>query len=370
LLEHRTGHPIISLYLDLDPERFATPPARSAQIRSLIDQAARDLDGSAAGLSHDDLVTLRADLHRIDDYLSSPGAPFQGAGALGVFVSGQDDLFEVVQLPRPVPGRVVIGRSPFVEPLVAFLEQRRWLVALVNRRVGRVLGGPVDSLEEQAKFDEYVHGQHDQGGWSQARYERSIEKDTDDHLRRVAEGLNQRWRTERFDRAALGGPVEIVPRLEAHLAAEVKASLAPERVEVDLSSANDAEIRHALAKLVVEDEKRSEREALDRLAAGVGTGGRAVGGPEDTLQALNERRVQLLLLEPGFDRPGFRCQGCGLLMLEPGERCPADGGPLEELEHLREATIEAALSQGAEVMVLRHYPDLGPLQGIGALLRF
>jgi hypothetical protein len=59
-----------------------------------------------------------------------------------------------------------------------------------------------------------------------------------------------------------------------------------------------------------------------------------------------------------------------LLMLEPGERCPADGGPLEELEHLREATIEAALSQGAEVMVLRHYPDLGPLQGIGALLRF
>ena len=38
LIEHRTGHPIISLYLDLDPEHFATPPARSAQIRSLIDQ--------------------------------------------------------------------------------------------------------------------------------------------------------------------------------------------------------------------------------------------------------------------------------------------------------------------------------------------
>jgi len=57
-------------------------------------------------------------------------------------------------------------------------------------------------------------------------------------------------------------------------------------------------------------------------------------------------------------------------MLESDGRCPADGGPIEELEHLREAVIEAALAQGADVMVVRHYPDLGPLQGIGALLRF
>lgn len=370
LLEHRTGHPIVSLYLDLDPERFATPPARAAQVRSLIDQASRQLESAAAGLSHEDKVTLRADLRRIDDYLSSREPPFQGAGALGVFCSGQDELFEVVQLPRPTPGRVVIGRSPFVEPLVTALAQRRWLVALVSRRAGRVLAGPVDRLEEQADFSEYVHGQHDQGGWSQARYERSIEKDTDDHLRRVAEGMYERWRTERFDRVALGGPVEIVPRLEAHLAAEVKANLAPGRVEVDLSSANDGEIRHALAKLVLEDEKQREREALDRLAAGVGTGRRGVAGPEATLEALNERRVQTLLLEPGFDRRGARCQSCGLLMLETGARCPADGGPVEEVEHLREAAIEAALGQGADVMVVRHYPDLGPLQGIGALLRF
>ena len=372
LIGLRTGHPIISLYLDLDPERFATPPARSAQIRSLIDQASRKLDG-ADGLSHEDLVTLRADVQRIDDYLTSRGevgGQFKGAGALGVFCSGLDDLFEVVQLPRPVPGRVVIARSAYLEPLVASLQERRWLVALVNRRMGRVLGGPVDRLEEHANLYDYVRGQHDQGGWSQSRYERSIEKDTDDHLKRVAEGVNQRWRSERFHRAAVGGPVEIVPRLEAHLAAEVKANLAPGRVDVDLSSAGDGEIRHALAKLVTEDEKQLEREALDRLAAGVGTGGRGAGGPGDVLEALNERRVQTLLLEPGFDRRAWRCRSCGLLMLEPEERCPADGGAVEELEHVREAVIEAALGQDAEVMIVRHYPDLGPFQGIGAILRF
>ncbi|HYB30159.1 MAG TPA: Vms1/Ankzf1 family peptidyl-tRNA hydrolase [Solirubrobacteraceae bacterium] len=372
LIEHHTGHPVISFYLDLDPERFATAPPRAAQIRSLIDQAARELDEAAGALSHDDRIGLRRDLERIDDFLSSPTGrgEFQGAHALAVFCSGRDDLFEVVKLPRAVPGRVVIGRTPYVEPLVAALEERRWLVALVNRRLGRVLGGPVDRLEENGSFGDYVHGQHDQGGWSQARYERSIEKDVDDHLRRVADAVNQRWRSEAFHRAAVGGPVEIVPRLEGFLAAEVRAHLAPGRVEVDLSSAGDDEIRRALASLVLEDEKQLERDALDRLAAGIGSGGRAVGRPEDTIEALNERRVQTLLLEPGFDRRGARCLTCGLLMLEPHDRCPADGGDVEEVEHLREAAIEAALAQDAEVSFVRHYPDLGPLQGIGALLRF
>jgi peptide chain release factor subunit 1 len=372
LIEHRTGHPVISFYLDLDPERFATAPPRAAQIRSLIDQAARELDEAAGTLSHDDRIGVRKDLERIDDFLSSPTgrAEFQGAQALAVFCSGRGGLFEVVKLPRPVPGRVVIGRTPHVEPLVAALGERSWLVALVNRRLGRVLGGPIDRLEENGSFGDYVHGQHDQGGWSQARYERSIEKDVDDHLRRVADAVNQRWRGERFHRAALGGPVEIVPRLEGFLAAEVRANLAPGRVEVDLSSANDDEIRRALYSLVLEDEKQLERDALERLAAGIGSGGRAVGGPQDTIEALNERRVQTLLLEPGFDRRGARCLSCGLLMLEPQDRCPADGGEIEEVEHLREAAIEAALAQDAEISFVRHYPDLGPLQGIGALLRY
>ncbi|HEY4828529.1 MAG TPA: Vms1/Ankzf1 family peptidyl-tRNA hydrolase [Solirubrobacteraceae bacterium] len=372
LIERRTEHPVISLYLDLDPDRFATAPARAAQIRSLIDQAARELEEAADGLGHDERIGLRKDLQRVDDFLGSTAgkAEFQGAHSLAVFCSSRDDLFEVVKLSRPVPGRVVIARTPYVEPLVATMRERRWLVALVNRRLGRVLGGLADRLEEDGSFEDYVRGQHDQGGWSQSRYERSIEKDTDDHLRRVAEAVNQRWRSEDFHRAALGGPVEIVPRLEGFLSAEVRANLASGRVEVDLSSANDEEIRRSLAKLVVEDEKQLERDALDRLAAGVGTGGRAVGGAEDTLEALNERRVQTLLLEPGFDRRGARCLSCGLLMLEATDRCPADGGEVEEVEHLREATIEAALAQDADVMIVRHYPDLGPLGGVGALLRF
>ncbi|HZU40545.1 MAG TPA: Vms1/Ankzf1 family peptidyl-tRNA hydrolase, partial [Solirubrobacteraceae bacterium] len=359
----------ISLYLDLDPERFATAPARASQVRSLVDEAAKEIE-ALDGLEHDERVGLREDLDRVKDYLLSREAPFQGARALAVFCSGRDELFETIQLARPVPGRVVLDSAPYVEPLLAAVTRREWCVMLVSRRQARVFTGPADTLAERQDVEDSTHGQHDQGGWSQARYERSVEKDVDEHLRLAAEIIERRCRRDGFDRLALGGPPEIVPRLEALLSDEVRARLVPERLEVDVSTTGEAELREALQPIAEADERRSERDALDRLAAGVGSGGRGVGGPQDTVAALNERRVEALLLEPGFDGYGERCPSCGLLVLDADGHCPADGSALERVEHLREALVEAALAQDAEVMIVRHYPDLGPFRGVGAVLRF
>lgn len=368
LVVQRPGHRVVSLYLDLDPERFATPPARTSQVQSLIDEAAKNIDDTE--LDHGDKVALRGDLQRVREYLLSGDPPFQGARALAVFCSGPADLFEVMQLPRSVPGRVVIDSGPHVEPLLAVAAQREWCVVLVNRRVARLFAGSADTLSERTEVQDDVHGQHDQGGWSQPRYERSVEKEVDDHLRGVAELIERRCRAHGFDRLVLGGPPEIVPRLEALLSEEVSARLASGRVEADVSSASESEVRTSLLGLAQEDERRIEREALDRMAAGVGSGGRGAGGPADTVAALNERRVATLLLEDRFDATGQRCPTCGMLVLDGDGRCPADGSELEDVEHLREAVTEAALAQDADVVFVRHHPDLGPFRGIGAVLRF
>lgn len=322
LVQHRPGHRVISLYLDLDPERFATAPARSAQIRSLTDEAAKELDGMD-GLGHAERVGLREDLDRVRDFLLSGEPPVRGARALAVFCSGRGDLFETIRLPRPVPGRVVIDAAPYVEPMLAAAVRREWLVLLVNRRQARVFTGPADAVvERQEAFDD-TRGQHDQGGWSQSRYERSIEKEVDEHLRATAEIVERRWRRDGFDRLAVGGPPEIVPRLEGLLSGDVRTRLVPERLEVDVATTGESALRDALSALAEADERRSER-----------------------------------------------CPSCGLLVVGGDGRCPADGTELEPVEHLREATVEAALAQDAEVVVVRHHPDLGPFRGIGAVLRF
>ena len=369
LVGRRSGHPVISLYLDLDPERFATGQARSSQVTSLLDEAAREIERDDS-LSHDDRGSLREDLDHLRGYLHSSEPPFQGAGALAVFCSSRDDLFETVRLPQPTPGRVAVQTAPYIAPLIEAAEQRAWCVVLVNRRAVRVFTGPPDQLQERQTEEHDVHGEHQQGGWSQARYERSVEKDVDEHLRHAAEILHRRWRRQRVDRIVIGGPAETVPRFEAMLAEEIRAAVLPERVEVDVSSSSEDHVREAIAEVVQIDQQRRERQSLDRMAAGIGGGGRAVGGPEATVAALNERRVEALLLAPDYDGRAARCPACGILVLEDGGSCPADGTELESVEHLREAAIEAALTQDAEVTVVRHHPDLGPFQGIAALLRF
>src|SRR5438105_15491255 len=114
LVQHRGPHRVVSLYLDLDPERFATPPARASQLRSLLDQAQRDVqqDGS---LDHDERLALREDLQRIKSFFASSQAPFKGARALAIFCSTRDGLFETVQLGRPAAGRGGIDQAPYGE---------------------------------------------------------------------------------------------------------------------------------------------------------------------------------------------------------------------------------------------------------------
>lgn len=367
LAAQHPNHRVVSLYLDLDPEEFAAPPARASQITSLIDEAAKRVEDERPELDHDDLIGLREDLDRVRDYLLSDEPPFEGARALAVFCSGRVDLFEVIQLTEPVEAQVVIENAPFVEPLIRAGTSRRWCVALVSRREARLFTGPADRLRELGSFED---GQHQLGG-SQARGERRYEHEADEHLRHVAELLFRRYRHERYDRLALGGPNEVVARLEGFLHNDLRPALVGERLSIDLSSASDDDVRAAVLALAHEDDRAHEREALDRLAEGIGADGRAAGGPEDVLAALNERRVQTLLLDEQFDRAGGRCPTCGLISLAADVPCPTgDGGTLEPQAHIRESAITLAVGQDAEVIVVTQYSDLGTFQGIGAVLRF
>ena len=122
--------------------------------------------------------------------------------------------------------------------------------------------------------------------------------------------------------------------------------------------------------MVEADDRRTERELLDRLTERAAGGGRATMGLDDTVGALNERRVAHLLIDPGLEGQALRCPACGLLVLESDGSCPADGSPLRRVEDVCEAVVEAAVVQGAAVTVVRHHEDLQRVARIGALLRF
>jgi peptide chain release factor subunit 1 len=366
LAQFRLDRPLVlSLYLDLDPAQFATPPARATAVRSLLDEAERRLR-ARDGLQHQDRADLQASLERAAALLEHD-LPTEGAHGVAVFASNASGLFEVLPLPRPVPSRVAIGRSPLVGPLARLERRERWCIALVSRRDARIFRGSPENLREIEQIHDVVFGQHDQGGWSQARYQRGIEKEKDDHLRHTADALMKHFKRRPFQRLIVGGPREVGADFESKLHGYLSERLAG-RIEVDVDSATPEQVLQKARPLFDKLEAEREAAALDRL----GEGGRAALRLDQVLRALNERRVECLLLDERFAAPGTSCPECGWLGPGGERTCPVDGHELEQQEDLTEAAIELTLQQSAEILAVRRRREELEERagGVAALLRF
>jgi peptide chain release factor subunit 1 len=356
---------VLSLYLNLDPSDFATPPARASAITSLLDDAARQAREN--GSEHDEQVALREDVERARRFFERDFSARQ-AGSLALFACGPAGLFEALRLPRPVASEAVIDDTPWVEPLARLGTRERLCAVLVNRRCGRILRGGRESLQEVAALDDDVHGQHDQGGWSQARYQRGIEKEVEDHLRNVAHAVFRGWKRAPFDRLVVGAAPELFPAFEHHLHPYLRDALCG-RVDLDVEHAGHDDVVRAVQPLLEERDRERERAALARLDGGLG-GGRAAAGLDAVLTALNERRVEMLLFRDGDAAPGVSCPRCGWLGTEAAE-CPVDGAPLDRRANVLEDANEAAVLQSAEPLAVRHRgDDIAAHGGVAAVLRF
>jgi peptide chain release factor subunit 1 len=372
----REGGKVLSVYVDLDPSEFGTNPARATAITSVLDEAERELRDAPA-LERRAREGLRSGLERARTFLEQE---FDASGAHGValFCDSGADLFEALKLPVGLGHKAVIDNAPFVEPLAGLDVGVRFLIVLCNRRVGRLLVGSADGLHEVARIESDVHGQHRQGGLSQPRYERSVENEALAHVRRVGELAGRRFGRRALDGVLLGAPEEMMGRLSESLPNGLRARVVG-RVEVDVDSASPEDVLASAGHVLQRIHREREDEALDRLREGLSGGPRpAAARIADVLVALNERRVETLVIAAGTTAPGRECPQCGWLGVA-GDVCPADGSATIVREDVIGPAVQRALMQSADVRILRRREAdgepavAGPLDfygGIGAVLRF
>jgi peptide subunit release factor 1 (eRF1) len=339
------GHAVLSIYVDLDTSRFPTPGTRAGEVRALLAEARRqaEADGRPDAL---------ADVERVGELLEHEA--MLAGGGLAVFSAAEAGVLEVVRLPEPVEPMVALDTRPWLAPLAAALSGGDWVVALVTRRRARVFRGDPHSLLEIASLTDVVHGRHAQGGWSQAGYQRGIEQQVDEHLRRTAELLLRAHQRRPFEHLVLGASDSLWRELLHSLHPELRERLM---------------VTHALAPVVERFEREHERALLAHLDAGISQGGTAVSGLDGVLEALEHDRVSVLMLTESVRLNGFVCPRCGRLTATNGA-CTHDASPLEPVD-AAERAVDAAIRQSAEVDVFHH--DAAALDergSIAALLRY
>jgi peptide chain release factor subunit 1 len=355
----------ISMYVDLGPSVAPTAGDIDSRFNALLNEgekiAGRDT------LSHDARAALKADLQRIRRFFD---ADFDrdGVHGLAIFAAGGDNVWTPLALSERVPDAIKVRRDFHVAPLVSLVGRSDGaLVAVVGREQGHLYRLRDGRLEEVVDRTEEQPGRHDQGGWSQARYQRHIENLVQEHFKGVAEALDRQLRRAHGPRVVLIASEEARSEFINNLSNEARGAIVG-ATQAE-SHATPAELLDVAKPYLVQARVADERVVLDRWREEVGRNGRATSGWEQTLEAASDGRVELLLVQDGVEREAWQCPACGRGSAAGGS-CPLDGTSLERVADGLDVAIHRTLVHGGTVLVCEAHRDLDPVGGIGALLRY
>jgi peptide chain release factor subunit 1 len=353
-----------SLYLNLDPSDVPTAGDAQVRMNALLSAASKS---DRKDLTHEQRTSLKSDWDRIAHWFDDDFER-NGSRGLAVFAAGLDNFWRTLPLPEPVADKVKVGRDFQLAPLVPLVARADGtIVAVVGREQGRLYRLRAGRLEELVQHFDEQPGQHDQGGWSQARYHRHIEKLVQEHLKGVAEDLDRSRRQLQAPRVVLVCSEEMRSEFTDELSAAAREALVgwtPAQAQ-----AGPAELLEAVTPILERAEAKDEADTIERWREEAGRNGRASAGWEQTLEAASDARVELLLFQKGTDRPAWRCPACGRAAVSEGS-CPLDGTRMEEVDAGLDLAVHQTLAHGGAVWAIRHHEDLAPVEGIGALLRF
>jgi peptide chain release factor subunit 1 len=357
----------VSFYLDLEPSTAPTPADAQTRFNALLNEAEKSDAANAPELTHDQRRGLQEDFGRIRDYFANEFTR-EGTQGLALFAAGADGFWYALPLGEPVQASATIDRIFNVAPLVPLVGRGDGaLVAVVSRERGDVYRLRSGRLVELADHSEEQPGRHDQGGWSQARFQRHIDELAAEHMRTVAAELDRQVRRSGNGTAVVVVCAEEVRSQFADLLSQEAQGALVGWAQVE-AHAGPADLLDAVRPLVDEARVRREQEALDRWREETAKDARASAGWHKTLEAASDARVELLLVHEGAEREAYVCPECGRAAADAGD-CPLDGTPLARQARGVDVAVRQTLANGGTVLTVAG-PDLGPAEGIGALLRF
>ncbi len=361
LVGYHNGEGVLTVYLDIDPAT-AGREGYEAQLLDLwkplyaqpYDQWTRGrLEYEIAGVTDE-----------VRGWQQAPGR------AAAMFFSGPGGLRTVLPLQFPMRSVARFGPRPVLSPLIAALDEHgRYCVVMFDKDHARIITIVLGTVEEEVTLHGDVIGRTAAGGWGQANYARHREYHLHEHARRTVEHLWAIDRSRPIHSVILAGPDEALAvlrrMLPTALARSVIGTMPMEMFAVT------ADIVKRVESLEAETRETKDREVIAELVTDAEKGGHAALGWDDTLQAVGEGRVHMLVLPDHLTRHGVQCPEGHYLATADAESCPLCGESLWQTEDIAESAVRTAMATDAQVHFLA--PGASRMladKGIAAFLRY
>ncbi len=331
---------------------YAYVPSERASMRELQAHAmdlVKAATERAPDMLHreDELLARRTLAERAGEWLGH---------TLGIFVSGQLSLLEVVPLRGSFPERAVLAARPHVRPLLAALgrypdhrvvvmdHRHAWLLTVAGDRVEIVARTSAESLPS-AGF----------GGWyfEQSHVLQRVTEVAPHFYQDAAAILDRQARHGSSQPLVVGGYVDSITQLLTLLPQAVlrdyAGSFAADPHSLTLAGARD------LAAPVVSSWAERRECQLVQAVTTARPGVPATIGLEDCLTAVNAGTVGLLLIADEPLVPGFHCERCDVLSVGSNECCDW-GAASWPVPDLLEEMAWRTLRDGGQVVSARTLP--------------
>ncbi len=354
---------ILSAYLDLRPERggkkhyLVYMKNRLAEIKKSFPARAPEQ------------TELNNDIKLIYKFLDEEINPaWKG---LAIFTCASANLFVSLPLLQPAENYMSYEQFPHLFPLLlqTSLYQPHVVIVASSRQASLNLIQMGD-LAKQLNFSwEDKHTtRFGRMGWSLPKFQRHLQEHLKQRSKEIVENLEKLIIPEKWEYLFIVA--------EKGIEGELKKQL-PTALNKKWISLPNCDIHDPLAKILAAATEtlmnlfRNEGEKFARyILEEAEPMGRAACGPERVLSALQDRKIERLVLDKEFSAPGWRCAGCFALGFggEP-KACPYCQGRILAT-NLREEIVFKAKSQGLEILFTEKFVPLLKAGGIGALFKY
>ncbi len=367
---------VFSLYLDMTPEKLKDAPW-STRYDHLADNMRAQITDKDSRKMFDVVAE-----HIKEQVRNEYGRP--RARGLALFAAPERvslkgkhkvkyDTFIHYHLPEPPQDALLWDKTAELTPLLLQMDEHEPTgVVLADGQRGRFF------LYYLGEAAEYTVSEWDDAarraraaGMGARNHEQWLAEQRKRHLRNLANFTEKIGRRAGWRWLALGG----VDQIPEDLAKELPKTWREKLIGAFALplEANYNQVRDAAAPLAQAAEAQVEKETLESWIGLLAKKDKAVSGLEETLLALQEGRIQTLLVAAGYTRDGRECRQCRALTTTEEETCPYCGGALTHVADIVNTAVAQVFGQNGRIEIVRHPDNLALMQphgNIGAILRF
>lgn len=282
--------------------------------------------------------------------------------AIAVFASHKHNFKKYISLSIKLENLLVVDSSPYIRPLARIHDEyESFTLVLVSTNYAKIFSISLGKVDDTKKLSAYIMNKHKKGGWSQARFNRLRKGAIHAFLSEVAEELTKRA----DDRIIIAGP-----GVAKHNLIDMLSKNLRERVidVIDIGINDENKLLKQSVSLVSEKEEEKSHKSVQVLKEEILRDGMAVYGINETLKAVINGQIELLLIQKDIKIKGWICEHCQIVEKGTKKTCPYCSGRTSEVDMLEEI-LEFAERTDAKVEFTDD-EELKKLGYVAGILRF